>query len=640
MGAAAGEGGEGAPPAAKRARVGGAGGRGQAAPAVGEAAAAPPEAAARPSRTAAERAARGEAPVRAEFLRPVGPPAAVRAPETGNGQERGGAEQNGAKSKAMLKKERAAFLKDGSHLCNGFSRGQCKFGNSCKYSHDLEKFWKLKPPDLPGKCPFEHANGMCRFSVGCRYARSHSAKSNCGLTVQQTQPSPPLVGDESTPGPEEGALTAVDRELPLPSRVDEELNPLSKDIQVALRKNDIKFTRSTARLKELGLESKLRGKPKREMSDFPAKVCPVDRVQRTSKDFEGKLYLAPLTTVGNLPFRRVCKGLGVDITCGEMALATNLLRGHQSEWALLKRHPSEDFYGVQIAGGYPDSMARCAEVVNSVCDVDFVDINMGCPIDMVCNAGAGAFLPTKPRRMESVVRAMAPVLDCPLTFKVRTGYKIGQNTAHTFMGNVADWGAAAVTLHGRTREQRYTKTADWEYIQKCAAEISPGVPLIGNGDIFSYQDFKDHTVGTGLSSCMIGRGALIKPWLFTEIKEQRIWDISAGERLDIVKQYCAYGLEHWGSDSRGVENTRRFVLEWLSYLHRYIPVGLLEVLPAKMNHRPPAYFGRSELETLLASENPTDWIRISEWFLGPPPKNFTFTPKHTSNAYSAPTAAA
>ena len=166
------------------------------------------------------------------------------------------------------------------------------------------------------------------------------------------------------------------------------------------------------------------------------------------------------------------------------------------------------------------------------------------------------------------------------------------------------------------------------------------MPLIGNGDIFSYQDFADHTVGTGLSSCMIGRGALIKPWLFTEIKEQRVWDISAGERLDIVKQYCAYGLEHWGSDSRGVENTRRFVLEWLSYLHRYIPVGLLEVLPAKMNHRPPAYFGRSELETLLASENPTDWIRISEWFLGPPPQNFTFTPKHTSNAYSAPAAAA
>ena len=585
-------------------------------------------------RTAAERIARGEAPVRAEYLRPVG---ALPAAGARGGEKRG--EKGGEKSKNQKRRERAAFLKDGSHLCSGFIRGQCKFGDSCKFSHDLDAFWRLKPADLPGKCPFESSGGKCRFSVGCRYARSHSAESNCGLEVQQ--PGPTAGGEAGGLGERgERALAGVDRELPRPDRVEQELNTFDRGLQIALRKNNLKLPRAAERLKELGLNCKQRGNPALELSDFPAKACPADRISRTSKDFENKLYLAPLTTVGNLPFRRVCKGLGVDITCGEMALATNLLRGHQSEWALLKRHPSEDFFGVQVAGGYPDCMARCAEIINATSDVDFVDINMGCPIDMVCNAGAGAFLPTKRGRMESVVRAMAPVLDCPLTFKVRTGYKIGQNTAHQFMGKVADWGAAAVTLHGRTREQRYTKTADWDYIQQCAATMSPGVPLIGNGDIFSYQDFKEHTDGTGLTSCMVGRGALIKPWLFTEIKEQRVWDISAGERLDIVKQYCAYGLEHWGSDSRGVENTRRFVLEWLSYLHRYVPVGLLEVLPAKMNHRPPAFFGRSDLETLLASGNPADWIRISELFLGPTPKNFAFAPKHTSNAYAAPSVAA
>ncbi|CAA2965253.1 tRNA-dihydrouridine(47) synthase [NAD(P)(+)]-like [Olea europaea subsp. europaea] len=351
-------------------------------------------------------------------------------------------------------------------------------------------------------------------------------------------------------------------------------------------------------------------------------------------DFRDKLYLAPLTTVGNLPFRRVCKVLGADVTCGEMAMCTNLLQGQASEWALLRRHSSEDLFGVQICGAYPDTVARTVELIEKHCTVDFVDINMGCPIDIVVNKGAGSALLTKPMRMKSVIEASSRAVDTPVTIKVRTGYFEGKNRIDSLIEDFGNWGATAVTIHGRTRQQRYSKLADWEYIYTCARAAPHNLQVLGNGDVFSYLDWSNHKSNCPeLSSCMIGRGALIKPWIFTEIKEKRHWDISSGERLEILKDYVRFGLEHWGSDTRGVETTRHFLLEWLSYTCRYIPVGLLDVIPQRINWRPPSYFGRDDLETLMASDSAADWIRISEMLLGKVPAGFTFSPKHKSNAY-------
>lgn len=190
-----------------------------------------------------------------------------------------------------------------------------------------------------------------------------------------------------------------------------------------------------------------------------------------------------------------------------------------------------------------------------------------------------------------------------------------------------------ITIHGRSKEQRYTKTADWQYIKTVAQAAAP-LPVLGNGDILSYDDYKKAMEKVPeLTGVMIGRGALIKPWIFTEIKEQKLWDISSSERFEILKKYTNYGLEHWGSDNKGIENTRRFLLEWLSFLYRYIPVGLLENPPQKINERPPLYKGRDELETLMASPSASDWIKISEMLLGSVPENFQFLPKHKANSY-------
>ena len=335
-------------------------------------------------------------------------------------------------------------------------------------------------------------------------------------------------------------------------------------------------------------------------SRAPIDMSPLPKTRKII-DFSNKVYIAPLTTVGNLPFRRVMKKFGADITCGEMAVARNLLEGKQGEWALLKRHPDEDIFGVQIAAAHADVYTRISEVIeNEGFDIDFLDMNLGCPIDVLCNQGCGAKLMLKENKLRDSLKGMLDVLNIPVTIKIRTGWDEKKPFAHKLVPKIQRWGndgIAAVMLHGRSRLQRYSKLADWNYIQQVAEgqgnEI-PKLPIIGNGDIFSYVDYEEKVLKHKdlCPTAMLGRGALIKPWLPIEIKERRHWDISASERLDFLKDFVRFGLEHWGSDQQGVNTTRRFLLEWLSFLYRYVPVGMLDVLPQSMNQRPPPFMVR------------------------------------------------
>ncbi|XP_072304038.1 tRNA-dihydrouridine(47) synthase [NAD(P)(+)]-like [Eucyclogobius newberryi] len=516
---------------------------------------------------------------------------------------------------------------------------QCHFGEKCNFYHDIGEYMKTKPADIGDKCYLYDTFGKCPYTVSCRYAMAHTT-------------------------PDFKTMEKMDLVKEFEGR-NVVKNSLSKDLQISLRKRSVKFPKSDEFLQALAKQ-----KEKREQQENGAKNASADKVEEVQQastepetqvntekktevktvgpltdadiiklrpcekkqvDFKDKLYLAPLTTCGNLPFRRVCKRFGADITCGEMAMCTNLLQGQQSEWALLKRHESEDVFGVQLEGCFPDTMSRCAELINNNIEVDFVDINSGCPIDLVYKKGGGCGLMTRTRKFEQIIRGMNSVLDVPLTVKIRTGVQEKCNIAHKLIPEFKQWDVSMITLHGRSREQRYTKSADWDYISSCAELASP-VPLYGNGDILSYEDAMKARE-TGVSGIMIARGALIKPWIFTEIKENRHWDISSGERLDILRDFSNFGLEHWGSDTRGVEKARTFMLEWLSFMCRYIPVGVLERVPQKINERPPYYIGRDYLESLMASQNVGDWVRISEMLLGPVPKNFNFLPKHKANAY-------
>eukprot|EP00794_Sanderia_malayensis_P003490 gene3489-3988_t len=513
--------------------------------------------------------------------------------------------------------------KASDRLCPSVSRNNSSCDNlvKCNFLHDAAKYLENKPKDIDGECVNFKLTGQCNYGLECRFASCHTTSDFKNIIDKEKQ-------NEFL------------------KRHPAVCNSVTKELQILLRKKQFSFPKSSRYLEKLKFQGKATT-PTPEPSTTTLKTMDdknglfitgndcseLDgRHEMKHVDFSDKLYLAPLTTVGNLPFRRICKRFGADITCSEMAMSTNLLQGQQSEWALLKRHETEDIFGVQVCGSFPDTMSRCAELLNEEAKVDFIDINIGCPIDLVYKKGGGCALMGRMSKFEQIVRGMVEVSEVPITVKMRTGIYEKNWTAHNVIPRIRSWGSSLVTLHGRSREQRYTRTADWDYIATCAEAARP-MPLFGNGDVLSFEDANQRRESTSVSGLMIARGALIKPWIFTEIKEQRHWDISSSERFDILKEYTNYGLEHWGSDHKGVENTRRFLLEWLSFLHRYIPVGVLEVVPQRINERPPPFIGRDDLETLMASNNCKDWIKISEMLLGPVPANFNFLPKHKANSF-------
>jgi tRNA-dihydrouridine synthase 3 len=285
--------------------------------------------------------------------------------------------------------------------------------------------------------------------------------------------------------------------------------------------------------------------------------------------FAGKLWLAPLTFGGNLPFRRLCVELGAEITVGEMAVVRNLLRGRRGEFALLRSHPDEPFFGVQLADKKPDSLAEGARLAESR-GARFVDLNCGCPIDQITRRGLGASLLRKPGRLARLVTAMVQAVKVPVTVKIRTGWSEAKQNVSDLARACEEAGASALTIHGRTREQRYSKAADWDTIGRVAAER--GIPVVGNGDILTPYEARDRMRQAGVDSVMLARGALIKPWLFREIREGKTWLPTADERFGIVWRFVELLRDHFLDDERGRVRALGFLPWHLNFFCRYRPL--------------------------------------------------------------------
>jgi tRNA-dihydrouridine synthase 3 len=322
--------------------------------------------------------------------------------------------------------------------------------------------------------------------------------------------------------------------------------------------------------------------------------------------FRDQVILAPMTKGSNLPFRRLCVELGARFTVGEMAISKWVVKGTSQELALLRRHRDEPVFGVQLCGRNPAVMAKAARIAQAK-GADFVDINLGCPIDSVVRRGEGAALLERPRRVAEIVAAVRQVLEVPLSVKLRTGSSEDRPTMVEVARAAEGEGADAVCLHARSRTQRYRRPAQWERVAELAAAVA--IPVIGNGDIVDFRDAEERRRQSGCASVMLARGALVKPWFFRELAERREIHPSGEERLALLRRYVELALEHFGADERGRTKVR-FFLDWhLDFFGRWVPPrpGLP---PFALQERHPGWEPADEAEAILArADRPArDWL--------------------------------
>ena len=224
--------------------------------------------------------------------------------------------------------------------------------------------------------------------------------------------------------------------------------------------------------------------------------------------------LAPMAGVTDLPFRLLCKEQGAGLLCMEMVSAKAIQYNNKNTKALLEIHPEETPVSLQLFGSDPDVISEIAKRIEEL-PFSILDINMGCPVPKIVKNGEGSALMNQPKLVHEIVKKTVKAIQKPVTVKIRKGFDETSINAVEIAKIIEDAGAAAVAVHGRTREQYYSGKADWDIIRQVKEAVS--IPVIGNGDVVSGESAIAMMQETGCDGVMIGRGAQGNPWIFSEL---------------------------------------------------------------------------------------------------------------------------
>jgi nifR3 family TIM-barrel protein len=288
------------------------------------------------------------------------------------------------------------------------------------------------------------------------------------------------------------------------------------------------------------------------------------------------IALGPMAGVTDWAFRTICAELGANLTVTEMVSSRALVYKDKKSAALLRKNEGS-ICGAQIFGNDPQIMAEGARLAMEISGCDFLDINMGCPMPKIANSGDGCGLMRTPELAGEIVKAVVKAVDVPVTVKCRLGWDKGNINVLEFTKRMEDNGASLITVHGRTRSQLYSGTADWDYIRKVKEQLS--VPVIANGDVTGAESALRCLKWTGADGLMIGRATFGDPWIFAEVKAAMEGNPipqrpTLAERVDVaVRQFelayqdkgekiaCLEARKHFAWYLKGVRNASYYKKE-------------------------------------------------------------------------------